>query len=103
MSSKENLEIQISSCFLRNEDIVKLLGIQINNNLNCDYHVNQLRKKASKKLSDLGRIANYMDINKQKMLMKVFLSLQFSDSPLIWMFHDRKMEHRTNTAFTREI
>ena len=100
MSSKENLEIQISSCFLRNEDIVKLLGIQINNNLN---YANQLRKKASKKLSDLGRIANYMDINKQKMLMKVFLSLQFSDSPLIWMFHDRKMEHRTNTAFTREL
>ena len=51
VSPKENLEIQVSSCSIRNEDSVKLLGIQINNNLNFDYYVsyvNQLCKKASK-------------------------------------------------------
>ena len=51
--SKENLEIQVSSCSIRNE----LLVIHINDNLNFDYHVNQLCKKASKKLRALAKIA----------------------------------------------
>ena len=42
VSTKNNLEIQVSSCSIRNEDNVKLLGIHFNNKLNFDYHVNQL-------------------------------------------------------------
>ena len=64
VSSKENLEIQVSNCYIRNEDSVKLLGIPVNNNLNFDYHANQLCKKASKKLHALARVAKYVDINK---------------------------------------
>ena len=50
VSTKKNLEIQFSSCSIKNEDSVKLLGICLNNDLNFDYHVNQVCKKASKKL-----------------------------------------------------
>ena len=64
VSTKKNLEIHVSSCSIRNEDNVKLLGIHFNNNLNFNYHVNKLCKKASKKLHALARIAKYMDINK---------------------------------------
>ena len=65
VSTKENLEIQISSCSIRNEGNVKLLGIRFNNNLNFGYRVNQLCKK----LHTLARIAKYMDINKRRMLV----------------------------------
>ena len=61
------------NCFIRNEDSVKLLRIHINNNLNFEYHANQRYKKASKKLHAFARIANHMDINKRRMLMKAFL------------------------------
>ena len=88
--TKKNLEIQVSSCSIRNEGSVKLLCIHLNNDLNFDYHVNQLCKKASKKLHALARIAKYMDINKRRMLMKAFVSFQFSYCPLIWTFHSRK-------------
>ena len=50
VSSKQNLEIQVSSCSIRNEDSIKLLAIHISNNLNFDYHANQLCQKARKKL-----------------------------------------------------
>ena len=40
--TKKNLEIQVSSCSIRNEGSVKLLCIHLNNDLNFDYHVNQL-------------------------------------------------------------
>ena len=62
VSSRENLKIQASSCYIRNEGSVKFLGIHINNDLNFSYHVNQLCNKASKKLHALVRIAKNMDI-----------------------------------------
>ena len=76
---------------------VRLLGIHNNSDLNFDYYINQLCKKTRKKLHALARIAKYMDINKRRMLMKAFVSSQFSYCPLIWMFHSRKMEHRMNS------
>ena len=103
MATKENLELEVSCCSIRIEDSVKLLGIHINNKLNFDYHVNQLCKKASKKLHALARIAKYMDINKQRMLMKVFVSSEFSYCPLTWMFHSRKMQHRINSIQKRTL
>ena len=65
VSTKKNLEIQVSNCSLRYEGNVKLLGINFNNNLNFDYHVNQLCNRASKKLHALARIAKYMNISKK--------------------------------------
>ena len=38
--------------------VSKLLGIHLNNDLNFDYHVNQLCKKASKKLHALARFVS---------------------------------------------
>ena len=86
VSSKKNLEIQVSCCSIRNEDSVKLLGIHLNNDLNFNYHVNQLCKKASKKLHGLTRIAKYMDINKRRLIVgfcifTVFLLLPNMDIP----------------------
>ena len=103
VSTKKNLEIQVSSFSIRNEDSVKLLGIHLSNDLNLGYHVNQLCKKASKKLHALARIAKYMDINKRRILMKAFVSSQFSCCPLIWMFHSRKMENRINSIHKRAL
>ena len=103
VATKENLELEVSCCSIRIEDSVKLFGIHINNKLNFDYHVNQLCKKASKKLHALARIAKYMDTNKQRMLMKVFVSSEFSYCPLTWMFHSRKMQHRINSIQKRTL
>ena len=44
-----------------------------------------------------------MDINKQRILMKAFVSLQFSYTRLIWMFRGRKMEYRINSIHKRDL
>ena len=54
VSSKKNLEVQVPSCSLKNEDSVKLLVIHVNKNLNFDYNKSQLCYKASKKLQALS-------------------------------------------------
>ena len=98
VATKENLELEVSCCSIRIEDSVKLLGIYINNKLNFDYHVNQLCKKASKKLHALARIA--MDIHKRRMLMKASTVFYCH---LTWMFHSRKMQHRINSIYKRPL
>ena len=44
-----------------------------------------------------------MDHHKQRMLMKTFASSRFSDCPLIWMLHSRRMEHRINSIQNRAL
>ena len=80
-----------------------LLGNHVNNKLNFGYRVNQLCKKASKKLHALARTDKYMDISKRRMLMSDFVSSRFPYCPLIWMFHNRKMEHRINSIHKRAL
>ena len=41
----------------------KLLGVEIDNNLNFDLYVSSLCKKAGKKLSVLARLSNFMSLN----------------------------------------
>ena len=89
VATKENLELEVSCCSIRIEDSVKL---------NFDYHVNQLCKKASKKLHALARIA--MDIHKRRMLMKASTVFYCH---LTWMFHSRKMQHRINSIYKRPL
>ena len=72
---------------------VKLLGVYVDIRLDFDYHVSQICKKASKKLQALSRLSKYMDINKRRMLMKVFIISKLSYCPLVWMFHSRNTEN----------
>ena len=63
-SLKVLIDIQTSNIKVTSESKVKLLGIHIDSRLNCDYHVNQLCKKASKKLHALTRIFKYVETPK---------------------------------------
>ena len=56
----------------------------------------QIYAKARAKLKALARIANFMNIKKNKVLMKAFFMAQFSYCPLIWMFHSRKLNNQIN-------
>ena len=65
---------------------VKLLGIKIDKNLN--YNV---CKKVNLKLHALGRISQFMDKDKLRVLMEAFIGSRFGYCPLIWMHHSRTL------------
>ena len=71
----------------------------INNRLTFESHAENLCKKAGQKLHALARIANYMDISKKRSIMNAFILSQFSYCPLIWMFQERKLNHRINKIY----
>ena len=55
----------------------KLLGISTDTTLSFE-HITSLCKKVSQKLHALARIAHYMDLKKQRSLMKAFVISQLN-------------------------
>ena len=44
-----------------------------------------------------------MDPPKRKVLMKAFITSQFSYCPLIWMLHSRTLNNRVNNIYERAL
>ena len=72
-SSKTPVGIEMANITVISEEKVKLLGIQIGNRLNFDYHISQLCKKAGKKLHALTRVFKYMNISQRKLIANAFI------------------------------
>ena len=94
VSTTEATEIRIGDYSIKSSDNEKLLGVYIDNKLNFDYHVDQLCKKANKKLRALARVTPYMNLEKKKIVMNSFFNAQFNYCPLIWMLHSRKNNNK---------
>ena len=74
----------------------KLIRVKFDSDLSFESHVTSLCEKASQKLHDLARISHHMDLDKCRNLMKAFITSQFRYCPLIWMFHSRNLNSKTN-------
>ena len=81
---------------IKNCDNEKLLGVTVDANLNSNCHIENILKKACKKVHVLARITPYMSIPKRKLLMNSFFTSQFNYCPLTWMCHSRTMNNKIN-------
>ena len=57
--------------------------------------------KARAKINALGRTAPFMNIEKRRAIMNAFFNSRFSYCPLIWMFHSRLINNKTNRLHER--
>ena len=62
-----------------------------------------LLKKGSKKCHALTRVSNYIDTNKRRVLMIVFLKSQFSYCPLVSMFRSRTSKDKINRLYEKAL
>ena len=83
VTTKKSVSINTDGKNVANKKEQKLLGIKFDSSLSIEGHITNLCKKASQKLHALARIVNYMDLPKRKVLMKAFITSQFSYCPLI--------------------
>ena len=58
--------------------------------------------KASQKLHALSRISIFMVSKKIKLIIKTFVLFCFNHCPLIWVFHDRKIDNKL-AKYSREL
>ena len=80
-----------------------VLGIIIDSELNFENHLSPICYKVSRKINSLGRIANYVPLEKRRIVMKTFIESQFNYCPLIWMFHSRIINNKINRLHERAL
>ena len=99
----ENVRAQIGDETILESNKQKLLGLQIDRNLDFDKYVSSLSKKAGKKLSVLAKLSNFMSIKQRTVSKKSFLKSRFGYCPLIWIFHGRGVNNEINHLHERSL
>ena len=99
----DDITINVNNTIIKAEKSVKLLGVQIDNELKFNEHITNLCKNANKKLHALARISHLMDKEKLRILMKAFIESQFQYCPLVWMFHSRSLNNKINRLHERAL
>ena len=95
--------IYLEDAFLESEDLVKLLGLQLDRRLDFEDHVKFLLKKANQKLYALMRISKFATQEKLLVLLRAFIESLFNHCPLAWMFHSRTINNRINKLHERAL
>ena len=72
VSSNEHVSMELDNIEIEKSNCKRLLGIKIDSKLNFKEHLDQIIKKASRKISTLSGIASYMNIVKQRLLLNSF-------------------------------
>ena len=95
--------IKIGNLCLKNSSCEKMLGINFDYKLKFTNHIDEICKKASRKLNALARIAPYMGIRKRSTLMNAFFKSQFNYYPLIWMCCNRFLNNKIDRLHERSL
>ena len=99
----EHFFVDIGNQVLWEESNVKLLGIDINQDLNSDKFVRTICNKAERKLSALIRIIDLLNTKQRRVLVKAFIESQFNYNPLVWVFYNRETQKRINSLHERAL
>ena len=95
--------IYLDNAFLENEESIKLLGVQIDKNLDFEEHITSLVKEGNQKLYALMRISKYLTKDKLRLIKKTFIESQFNYCPLLWMCHSRELNRKKNKLHERTL
>ena len=75
-----------NSTIITSENLVKVLGVMIDNKLTFSKHVSMCCTKAARQLNALSRICRYLDTSARKLIYSSFILSCFSYCPLVWHF-----------------
>ena len=77
---------------------MKLLGIEIDNDLNFQSHVSTICKQAAGQLNALSRLKSFLNQDQRNIIANIFIYSNFNYCPLIWHFcSQRSMNKIENT------
>ena len=101
VSSSDAVSLIVSEYDIKNNECEKLLGVKFDNKLTFEKYITDIYRKTSRKIYALARIAPYMDLSKQRMVMNAFFNSQLNYCPLIWICHNRTTNRKINRLYER--
>ena len=98
-------QFQISNDFNINvSNKVTLLGIQIDEQLKFDSHVDKICKKATMQLNAIKRLARFMGSEERRVIVNSFIILcHFNYCPLIWIFCSNASQKKLEKVSERAL
>ena len=103
LSAKSPKVVSINGIQTTSSTAEALLVINIDSELNFENHLSAICNKVSRKINVIGRIANYMSLEKRRIVMKTFIESQFNYCPLNWMFHSCTINDKINRLHERAL
>ena len=82
----EPVKHEIGSEKIETKNTVTLLGITLDNKLNFEEHISELRKKASMQLNAISRLQGFMGKEQNEALINSFIFSNFNFCLLVWHF-----------------
>ena len=82
--------IKIGKNDVKVKSSVKLLGVQIDSELNFNLHIANICRSAANQLNALIRLKNFLGFQEKKVLTNSYFYSNFNYCPLVWMFSHAK-------------
>ena len=82
---------------------VKLLGVEIDNKLNFEQHINRICKSAANQLNALIRLKRFLGFQERKALVNSFVLSNFNYCIHVWMFPSSKSHTKIENLHKRTL
>ena len=81
-----NETMKIGDKIIKASSSVKLLGVQIDDQLNFNLHISNICRSAANQLNSMIRLKRFLAFEEKKTLIKSYFYSNFNYCPLVWMF-----------------
>ena len=88
---------------MESEEQVRLYGVDIDQKLKFEEHLNTIISEANKKLNALMRVSKFMSQDRLRILLKAFIESLFNYCPLLWMFQSITLNKKLNKLHMRAL
>ena len=85
-----NETLKIGDKIIKASSSVKLLGVQIDDQLNFNLHISNICRSAANQLNALIRLKRFLDFEEKKTLNNSYFYSNFNYFPSVWMFSNAK-------------
>ena len=103
LNEKHKLRLNIEGVKTSSTENVKLLGIEIDNQLRFSKHVKTLCDNTNRKVNAFGRLNMYLSREQAMKLCNRVIISSFNYCPLVWMFCCKDANHIINRTHKRAL
>ena len=103
LNERHKLRLNIEGVKISSTEHVKLLGIEIDNKLRFNKHVETLCDKTNRKVSAFRRLKFYLSREQAMKLCNTVIISSFNYCPLVWMFCGKDANHKINRTHKRAL
>ena len=98
-----NKTLKIGDQIIKASSSVKLLGVQIDDQLNFNLHISNICRSAANQLNALIRLKHFLDFEEKKALINSYFYSNFKYCPLVWMFSSAKSLNKVESLQKRAL